>query len=141
MKISAPYGSWKSLVSAELVVSGAVGYGEVISQDNSFWWAESRPNEGGRVVIVRDGVEAVPDDVNVRTLVHEYGGGAWTVAAGSLIYSDYEDQRLRKIDSQGHTCELTPEPETERGLRYANGVVTPSNEWFICVQELSLIHI
>ena len=135
MKSSAPYGSWGSLVSAELVVSGAVGYGEVISQENSFWWAESRPDEGGRVVVVKDGVAAVPDDVNVRTLVHEYGGGAWTVTTDSLIYSNYEDQRLHKIDSQGHTLELTPEPEIVRGLRYANGVATPDNEWLICVQE------
>ncbi len=131
----APCGSWKSPITAELVVSGAVGFGEVFVTENSIWWSESRPDEGGRVAIVRDDKDATPDNINVRTLVHEYGGGAWSVTSDSLIYSNYEDQRLYKLSQDGQTALLTPEPEISRGLRYANGVPTPDGDWFICVQE------
>ena len=130
-----PCGSWKSPITAELVVSGAVGFGEVFVTENSIWWSESRPDEGGRVAIVRDDKDATPDNINVRTLVHEYGGGAWSVTSDSLIYSNYEDQRLYKLSQDGQTALLTPEPEISRGLRYANGVPTPDGDWFICVQE------
>ena len=135
MSKAASCGSWKSPVTAELVVSGAVGFGEVVVAESGIWWSESRPDEGGRVVIVRDGVDVIPENINVRTLVHEYGGGAWSVASDDLIYSNYEDQRLYKLSQDGQNTILTPEPEISRGLRYANGVPTPDGDWFICVQE------
>ena len=135
MSQSAFCGSWKSPITAELVVSGAVGFGEVFVTESGIWWSESRPNEGGRVAIVRDGVDVIPENINVRTLVHEYGGGAWSVMSDNLIYSNYEDQRLYKLSQDGQNTVLTPEPEISGGLRYANGVPAPDGDWFICVQE------
>ena len=79
--------------------------------------------------------DVIPENINVRTLVHEYGGGAWSVASDDLIYSNYEDQRLYKLSQDGQHTILTPEPEISRGLRYANGVPTPDGDWFVCVQE------
>ena len=74
------YGSWSSPITAEVVVAGAVGLGEVVVDGDDVWWAESRPDEGGRTVVVRrssDGsvADMVPAGVDVRTGVHEYGGG------------------------------------------------------------------
>lgn len=80
------------------------------------------------------GVEMTPADANVRTLVHEYGGGAWWVHGDDLYWVELADQRLRRT-SAGHTTFLTPEPDTARGLRYADGRVTPDGAWAVCVRE------
>ncbi len=135
----APYGAWLSPITAESLVSGAVGISEVCVDGDHIWWAESRPDQGGRTAVMRwaDGsvAEVTPPDANVRTLVHEYGGGAWWVAAGTLFYVDLSDQRLRSLNPDAEPILLTPEPKTARGLRYADGRVTPDGLWFVCVRE------
>lgn len=79
-------------------------------------------------------VEATPPEANVRTLVHEYGGGAWWVHGADLYWVDLADQRLRR-STDDEVVVLTPEPETPRGLRYADGRVTPDGRWAVCVRE------
>jgi len=63
------------------------------------YWLERRPNEGGRSVLVRrraDGrlEELTPQGFNVRTRVHEYGGGAYIVASGQIYFTNFSDQRV-----------------------------------------------
>ena len=138
-----PYGSWSSPISAELLVAGAAGLGEVCVDGGTIWWSESRPDEGGRTVVVRRGpdgtvVDAVPPDADVRTGVHEYGGGAWWAADGVLVHSDRSDERLVRREPDKADVDplvLTPEPETVRGLRYADGRITPDGRWYVCVRE------
>ena len=81
-----------SPITAELLVAGAVGISEVIADGNDVYWAENRPSEAGRVAVVRwrDGevAEITSADANVRTRVHEYGGGAWWVENGLFAFSD-----------------------------------------------------
>ncbi len=139
------YGEWPSPVAADCLAQGAAGISEVIAdpvQPWLLWWAESRPDEGGRTVVVcrdrRGGgpQEVTPPDANVRTLVHEYGGGAWWPCDGSLTYAEFTDQRLRRIDRPGAEPQLlTAEPPEPRGWRYADGRVTPDGCWSVCVRE------
>lgn len=125
-----------SPISAELLVSGAVGISEVIADGNDVYWAESRPSEEGRTAIMRwrDGVieEVTRPDVNVRTRVHEYGGGAWWVAGGVLAFSD--DARggelFRLETTTGKETQLT-----SSGYRYADGRFSPDGQWFVAVRE------
>ena len=135
-----PYGEWTSPVTAESLVSGAVGISEVCVDGADVWWAESRPDEGGRTAVLRhhDGTtsEITPPDAYVRTLVHEYGGGAWWVDRGVLFYVDLADQRLRRLEPGGEPVVLTPEPPTAGSLRYADGRVTADGQWFVCVHEI-----
>ena len=82
MPTVAPHGSWSSPITLDLVASeGSVGYGYLSSDDEGVYWLESRPEEKGRMALVfapRGGepIDVVPEDFNVRTRVHEYGGGA-----------------------------------------------------------------
>jgi len=134
-----PFGSWPSPISAQVLVSGAVGISELCVDGHDVWWAESRPDEGGRTAVMRlsggEVSEVTPLDAYVRSLAHEYGGGAWWVERGVLFYVDVSDQRLRRLEPGGDPELLTPSPEIDRGLRYADGRVTPDGLWFVCVRE------
>ena len=143
--VVAPYGEWPSPVTAASLVQGAAGISEVIADPVRpwlLWWAESRPDEGGRTAVMRRDLrgsqsqEVTPEGANVRTRVHEYGGGAWWPHDGALYYVDFADQRLRRLDRPGaDPVLLTAEPPEPRAWRYADGRVTPDGRWCVCVRE------
>ena len=135
-KMIAPYGSWKSPITSDLIVSGAVGLGELALDGEDIYWIESRPSEGGRSVIVRRTKDGNPADVtpppfNARTRVHEYGGGAYIVSDGAVYFSNFADQRLyRQVEGQA------PEPLTQgENLYYADGVIDRGRNRIIAVRE------
>ena len=135
MKV-APYGSWKSPVTSELIVSGSIGLGEVALDGEDVYWIESRPAEEGRSVIVRrtpDGrtVDATPPPFNARTRVHEYGGGSYTASDGVVYFSNFADQRLYRAAPERAPQPLTPDAE----LRYADAVVDRRRHRLVCVRE------
>ena len=49
----APYGTWRSPISAAMLVEGGVSLSHVRLEDGAAYWLEGRPSEGGRSVIVR----------------------------------------------------------------------------------------
>ena len=132
-------------MTAASLVQGAAGISEVIADPVRpwlLWWAESRPDEGGRTAVMRcdlgsnDTQEVTSEGANVRTRVHEYGGGAWWPHDGSLYYVEFADQRLRRLDAPGdEPVLLTAEPPEPRAWRYADGRVTPDGRWSVCVRE------
>ncbi len=141
-----PYGSWSSAITAELVVEAAVSLGEVAAGDDDIWWSELRPQQGGRVMIVRHepggrDVDVLPEGCSARTRVHEYGGGAWWLHDDTLFFANWSDQRLYRIDPDFEPgtflapVVLTPEPAVPQGDRYADGVLTADGRWVICVRE------
>ena len=135
-KNTAPYGSWQSPITSDLIVAGTVGLGQVRLDGEAVYWIEQRPTEGGRNVIVRrtpDGTIAdlTPAPFNARTRVHEYGGGAYAVRDGALYFSNFTDQRLYH-----QTGAAEPKPLTAAdGLRYADAVVDTQRSRLICVRE------
>lgn len=140
MTITLPYGSWPSPISAQSLVQGTVGVAELVTDGDDIWWSESRPDEGGRVAIVRrrgsDIEEISPAGANVRTRVHEYGGGAWWVDNGDLFYVEMADQRLRRLTPGGEPIILSDERPETGGWRFADGRVSPDGLWYVCVREL-----
>jgi hypothetical protein len=72
----------------------------------------------------------------VRTTVHEYGGGAFTMEGDTVIFSNYVDQRLYKQSLVGdHTpVPLTPAYEG-RAVRYADGEFDLKFDRYIIVRE------
>ncbi|MCZ2826839.1 MULTISPECIES: S9 family peptidase [unclassified Modestobacter] len=125
-----PHGSWPTPITSELVVRAAARLGEVVvdgsGDDADVWWAEGRPSEGGRTALVRrtpDGTttDLLPSPWNARTRVHEYGGGAWTVATGTVWFTDFADQRLYRVDpGSSEPVAVTPEPAVPAGVRHAD---------------------
>ncbi len=136
----APYGTWTSPITADSLVTNAVGLSQVQVAAGRTCWVEGRPREGGRMVVVEaqaDGttVELLPAGFSARTQVHEYGGRCVALTADALIASNWEDQRLWRFTPGAEPVPLTPEPPSARADRYADPVVTPDGRWVICVRE------
>ena len=144
---TAPYGSWSSPITSELIVASSIGLGEIALDGDAVYWLESRPQEGGRSVIVRRAPDGTTADVtprvpsggqtlfNVRTRVHEYGGGAYLVSRGVVHFCNDTDQRLYRHEAGAAPVPITPEPARSRGLRYADGVIDSPRQRMIWVRE------
>ena len=140
--VKAPYGSWRSPIDGDAVArTHRWRYSMVTAAGGALLWSEARPHEDGRLVVVRrrpdeDPVDLTPAGFNVRTRVHEYGGGAFATHAGVVLFSNFDDQRLYRQDGEGaEPRAITPEPEVPAGARYADGRVTPDGALLVCVRE------
>jgi dipeptidyl aminopeptidase/acylaminoacyl peptidase len=138
----APYGSWTSPIEAATVARAGRRLGAAaIAADGAIWWAEGRPDEGGRVVLMRrelggEPQEATPAGTNVRTRVHEYGGGAWClIGADLVVFVDFVDQRLYRLRLGEEPVAISPEPAAEGAFHYADMWPMPDSEGLVCVRE------
>jgi len=135
-----PYGSWPSPLAPELMATSGVGLSQVTLDGDDVLWAELRPTEKGRTCVVRarpDGTVAdvLPEGANARSLVHEYGGGAYAVRDGVVVYVELADQRLRRVEPGGEPVPITPEPPAPRSVRYADMHFTPDGTRIYAVRE------
>ncbi|WP_264322262.1 S9 family peptidase [Zarconia navalis] len=132
----APYGAWKSPITSNLIVSETIGLGGVAVDGDRVYWLEGRPAEGGRNVLVqRTGngqtQDVTPTGFNVRTRVHEYGGGAFAIKNSTIYFSNFADGRL-----YAQTPETEPAAIVEEGkLRYADMQLDIGRDRIICVRE------
>ena len=132
---TAPYGSWKSPITSDLIVAKTTMLSDVRIDGDYVFWLEGRPQEQGRSVIVRTGPDGIVADItpasfSVRTRVHEYGGASWLAVDGTCIFSNFADQRLYlQRAGEAHPEPLTPEPSPASGggkgggWRYSDGVL------------------
>ena len=133
----APYGTWPSPIRLDDVVGGVIGLGEPWVDGDDSYWLESRPSEAGRRVLVRSGLDGSIEDVlppsfNVRTRVHEYGGGSYVVAGGVVAFSNFADGRLYRLDPGGEA----PVAITPGGpWRYADLRLDADRRRFLAVRE------
>src|SRR5947209_5821266 len=133
----APYGSWRSPITADLIVGGSVGLGAPALDGASIYWLEGRPKEAGRSVIVQRTTAGASEDVtpqpfNARTRVHEYGGGEYCVFDGTVFFVNFTDQRLYRQADDSAPESLTPEGVD---LRYADISVDTTRGRLIFVRE------
>lgn len=132
----APYGSWKSPITSDSLVSETVGLGQIALDGEDVYWSEMRPKEGGRNVIVRpqDGkiTDVTPAPFNARNRAHEYGGGAFAVAEGTIYFSNFADGRLYRQTPDSQPQPLTP---AEKDWRYADCIADKARGRLICVRE------
>ncbi|MDQ3707411.1 MAG: S9 family peptidase [Chloroflexota bacterium] len=133
----APYGSWKSLITTDAIVAGSLSLGQVVLDGGDVYWSEGRPVEKGRVAIMRrtpggEVTEVTPPEFYVRTKVHEYGGGAYTVRNGTAYFSNYQDGRLYRQEPGEQPQPISP---ADVDFRYADFVVDATRQRLISVRE------
>ena len=134
----APYGSWASPLSAEVLAAGGISFGDLRSANGRLYWTENVPARGGAIALFSlaggSPQQVTPDDANVRTRVHEYGGAPFVVNGDTVYYSQYADQRLYALRHGGN-----PQPVTPPQYRYADCIAVPatadSAAALICVRE------
>jgi dipeptidyl aminopeptidase/acylaminoacyl peptidase len=139
---TAPYGSWRSPITSDLIVAESITLSEARLDGGNIYWLEGRPQEQGRLVVVRPGIaggehaDINPAPYNVRTRVHEYGGGAWTVAEGILYFSNFADGRLyRQTEATAEPQPLTAAPSRPGDWRFADGIIDRRRNLWIGVRE------
>ncbi len=135
----APYGSWKSPITSDLIVKEIIGLSQPHLDGEDIYWIEMRPSERGRQVIVRRSADGATTDINpaefnARTRVHEYGGGDYVVHDGVVYFSNFADQQVYRQNAGSAPERITTECGDDR-LRYADAVVDIARNRLICVRE------
>jgi hypothetical protein len=118
------------------MTNGMVGLGDISADGDTLYWLESRPEEQGRSVLMRrhpDGSvqDMTPPPANVGSRVHEYGGGAYTVGAGRIVYSNKTDSTVWLIPTDGEARKIA----ATEGCRYADFRFVPGSDSVVCVRE------
>ena len=132
----APYGAWDSPVTTDLVAGKTVGLGALQADEGALYWLESRPNENGRSVLVRRGSDGriedlTPAPLNVASRVHEYGGGAYLVEGGRVVFSDKATGAVWLIDGDAPARQIA----AVEGCRYADFAFDPVRGRVLAVRE------
>ena len=150
--------AWPSPITSDLLTAASTPRSEAAwGVDGALWWVEGRPSEGGRSVLVRRDVagggaaadvtpKKAPDGdasatttttFNVRTRVHEYGGGAYLLLPGEhgatrALFSNFGDSRLYSQtvpagwDGAAPLAPPTPLTPPDAGLRFSDGTADPA---------------
>ncbi|KAK6139033.1 hypothetical protein DH2020_027219 [Rehmannia glutinosa] len=162
-KLTAPYGSWKSPITADIVSGSDKRLGGFATDSlGRLYWLESRPTESGyshththiyiyihilillRNVLVRQAenergtpTDITPKDFAVRSVAQEYGGGAFSIVGDSVVFSNYKDQRLYKQSMSSKDSAPMPLTPDYSGplVCYADGVFDSRFNRYLTVRE------
>ncbi|MCL7043458.1 hypothetical protein MKW94_018934 [Papaver nudicaule] len=146
-KIIAPYGTWISPITADVVSRAQKRlHGVAVDGHGHLLWVDSRPSEAGRGVLVKEAdkhgdepIDITPKDFAVRTLVHEYGGQVFAVSGDMVVFSNYKDQRLyRQIIGDSFPLPITPDYGGST-VRYADGMFDSCSKNYVTVMEGRLL--
>ncbi|GLU46406.1 S9 family peptidase [Nocardiopsis ansamitocini] len=149
-RVSLPYGSWPSPITAVEVARGStrLGFPSVIGEQ--IWWEESRPDEGGRTTVMHRAADGTVSDLlplpwSAATRVHETGGRSHlpvprrddkAITRYGIVFAEAGDQRLYLLEKGAREpVALTPEPAVPGAVRYADPALSPDGKRVICVRE------
>lgn len=99
-----------------------------------------RPEEDGRYVVCswsegEKGFQTLtPDNFSSRTLVHEYGGGAFFVHRYRIYFSNFKDQRMYCQKLKKSSTPPVPLTSKDKDWRYADGTLFKKHI-IVCVRE------
>ena len=141
-----PFGAWPSPITPDAIVADTIRLSSVSLDAGRIGWLEGRPREGGRNVFVRAAIRAdaagqadgagrpadiTPEPFNVRSRVHEYGGGAYTVSGDRAWFSNDADGRIYTQAAGAAPAPLT----AERPVRFADLTFDPGHRRLLAVRE------
>ena len=130
------FGTWPSPITPDAIVAETVRLASVSLNAGRLGWLEGRPGERGRNVLVRtDGpersVDITPPPFNVRSRVHEYGGGAYAISGDRTWFSNFEDGRVYVQQGSAAPAALTADGSS----RFADLTVDPARRRLLAVRE------
>jgi dipeptidyl aminopeptidase/acylaminoacyl peptidase len=129
-------GEWRSPLSAKMVAKAGVtvSWPQLVGSD--IWWVETRPEDGGRRVIVsQQRGDLIDLPFSASHTVHEMSGRSYLGEANGdsyrIYFSNRADQRIYLKDGDGAPIPITP--DTNKADRYAEFIKIPNGIW--CVRE------
>ncbi|XP_071534120.1 uncharacterized protein [Panulirus ornatus] len=139
----APYGTWRSPITSDVVMKPTniiVEPPKVDAISGYVFWCEqlSGGKDGQNAVFhfnpdSRETCRWTPKEYDVRSRVHEYGGGAFTVYNNTLFFSHGDDGAIYR--QNGPSAKPTRLTKTQH-RRYADGVFSPQwNALFYVVED------
>ena len=132
-----PYGAWPSPISPENLAAALAGPGEPQILNGAAHWLENRPEQAGRVALMRQEAggarELTPAPFNVRSRVHEYGGAAYLAAPSGPLFVNAADQNLYQVRSDGGIRQIT---HSDASTRYADLCLDERRGRLIAVTEM-----
>uniref|UniRef100_A0A0G4F5U7 Peptidase S9 prolyl oligopeptidase catalytic domain-containing protein n=1 Tax=Chromera velia CCMP2878 TaxID=1169474 RepID=A0A0G4F5U7_9ALVE len=152
-KTQRPYGTWETPITSKQVTEksrkfSAILVDSAVSGEPSprLFWEELRPEEGGRIVIVEASQDSAtkewtqkvwtPEGFNVRTRVHEYGGGSSFMHKGVLYFSNFNDQKLYRQKGPDATPEvIAPKGDSPPPHRFADFVLNAAGTRLYAIRE------
>lgn len=131
-----PFGAWPSPITAASTIEGSRYFHSLAYDGNYLYWVEERPEEEGRATIVRwirggEVEDLLPPPWNVRSRVHEYGGLSMLVAGGVIWFTNFDDQRVYRMEPGGIPEAVTPESD----LRYVGCTLDSLRDRLLCIRE------
>ncbi len=129
-----PYGSWPSPITATDLAGATIGLDYGVADGDRIYWTEGYAQQGGRVALWcrqpdRSRAELVPEH-SVRSGINEYGGGAWTAAAGIVVFSSHASGELWMIEDDVARA-IAP----GGAFRYGCVAVDPARRLALAVRE------
>ncbi|GMQ90759.1 MAG: S9 family peptidase [Gammaproteobacteria bacterium] len=135
-KVTAPYGSWRSPITAQQLASASIRLGQLRCSNEAVFWTERRPNEKGRnammVLDEQDGIKEILPGFNIRSRVHEYGGGAFTVFDDIMVFTNDDDGGIYCVFPEKQAERINPVSDNRR---YTDFVIDKIRRRVICVAE------
>ncbi len=135
------FGSWPSSINADALVKGQINPGQIQFYNDAIYWLEPRPEEKGRVILVKYAknvsgqyntkVDLLGSNISVRSQVHEYGGSAFQVSAGGIFFVNHSDQQIY-IQTHSGTCTAITSFENRR---FTDLKVSDNGKHLICICE------
>ena len=133
-----PFGTWPSSITADAIVAETVRLSSVSLEGGRVAWLEGRPGEGGRNVLVRaepsggGHEDLTPPPFNVRSGVHEYGGGAHVLSGDRWWFSNHADGRIYAHERHSpHRRPLT----APGSARFGDLTLDPARRRLLAVRE------
>jgi dipeptidyl aminopeptidase/acylaminoacyl peptidase len=135
-KKTLPFGTWPSPLTPAAVAKGSRRFGTLQAEGGAVYWSESRPEQGGRQVIMRakggDVAEVLPPSFSARSRVHEYGGGEFLVAGDTIYFVNDKDQQVYRLPAGAQPRRMTD----ALGTRFADFVLDAPRQRLIAVAEI-----
>ena len=137
-KIQQAFGTWPSVISAELITKAAPSLNFLQSHGDNLYWVEGRPWDAGRSVIMRRDSQGqisdlLPSRYSHYSKVHEYGGTAYAIDDTHLYFVNAADQRIYQLPLN---TDKKPVAITAAGPRFADLVIDQARQQLIAVCEI-----
>ena len=129
--VTAPCGTWASPITAARVAAGVRPVSAPRIVGDRILWLQSLPEQGGRTAVATRGGIVTPAPFNVRTRVHEYGGGAYAAAGDTVWFSSFADNLVQAQQGDAAPVGIT----SDGSQRHADLELDARHQRLIAIRE------